>query len=358
MSKFENKNILIYRLGSLGDTIIALPCFHKIRDTFPNSKITLLTNRPVMSQAASVPTILGDRYFFDQVIYYPIGTRNLKVLFLLITQIRKLHIYTAINLTSVRDSKWQILRDIFFLKASGIKNIIGGDKLFKRPNSISNNENEWEAIRLTRLINSLGSVNLNNEHFWDLKFTQEELIQGENLIPLLGQPFLVISTGTKISTKDWEFKNWSVLLKRLAAILNNKWRLVIIGASEDYQLAEKCLDAWGANNGINLCGKANPRISAIVLKKANLFIGHDSGPMHLAACVGTPVVAIFSAQDIQFKWYPRGKDNNKVIYNKVDCSGCRLTVCTVNKKKCILSITVDEVLEAILDLLSKKSILR
>jgi hypothetical protein len=63
--------VLVYRLGSLGDTVVALPCFHLIKRRFPDAKITLLTNRPVASAAAPAESILGRGYFFDDVLEYP-----------------------------------------------------------------------------------------------------------------------------------------------------------------------------------------------------------------------------------------------------------------------------------------------
>jgi ADP-heptose:LPS heptosyltransferase len=71
--------------------------------------------------------------------------------------------------------------------------------------------------------------------------------------------------------------------------------------------------------------------------------------MHLAAAVGTPCVAIFSARNFPRQWFPRG-NFNKIIYHGTDCAGCLLELCIEEKKKCILSITVDEVQSAVMDL--------
>ena len=81
--------IMIYRIGSLGDTLMALPAFNRIRELFPKEKIVLLSNKPVVSKAAAIELILGNHYFFDESLNYPISTRNFKVLIQLIFQIRK-----------------------------------------------------------------------------------------------------------------------------------------------------------------------------------------------------------------------------------------------------------------------------
>jgi len=63
--------------------------------------------------------------------------------------------------------------------------------------------------------------------------------------------------------------------------------------------------------------------------------------------VGTPCVAIFSARNLPRIWFPHGK-RHTVIYHQTDCAGCELVTCVEQRKKCILSITVDEALSAIL----------
>jgi ADP-heptose:LPS heptosyltransferase len=70
--------------------------------------------------------------------------------------------------------------------------------------------------------------------------------------------------------------------------------------------------------------------------------------MHLAAAVGTRCVAIFSSQNLPGEWFPYGT-GHKVIYRDIECKGCRLVVCEARQKACIRSITVDEVLQAVLE---------
>ena len=68
--------------------------------------------------------------------------------------------------------------------------------------------------------------------------------------------------------------------------------------------------------------------------------------MHLAAAVQTPCVAIFAARNIPRIWFPYGLQH-RVLYHHVDCAGCELETCIVQQKKCLTSITVDEVLQEV-----------
>lgn len=96
---------------------------------------------------------------------------------------------------------------------------------------------------------------------------------------------------------------------------------------------------------INLCGELAPRETAAVLRKAELFLGSDSGPMHLAAAAGVPCVIAFAARTRPGIWFPHGAAN-RVLYRNVDCAGCNLETCIEQKKKCLTSITVDDMLAA------------
>jgi ADP-heptose:LPS heptosyltransferase len=120
--------------------------------------------------------------------------------------------------------------------------------------------------------------------------------------------------------------------------------LVLIGAKEDRRASDEIAAKW-RGRVLNLSGELSPRESAAVIQQADLFLGPDSGPMHLAASVGTTCIVVFSARSRPGIWFPFGA-SHEVIYHQTDCYGCRLDVCVVEKKRCILSISVDEVVDA------------
>ena len=150
----SGSKILIYRLGSLGDTVIALPCFHKVRESFPDAEITVLTNQPIMAKAAPLEAVLGRGYFFDNVLDYPIGTRNPLVLLRLLLKIYSLKIDTIVNLSAARSPK-SANRDRWFFKLAGVKHLIGfptRKEDFELSVDPKTGEYEWEAKRLARRI--------------------------------------------------------------------------------------------------------------------------------------------------------------------------------------------------------------
>ena len=104
-----------------------------------------------------------------------------------------------------------------------------------------------------------------------------------------------------------------------------------VGAKTEFGESEKMGQFW-PDQKVNLCGALTPRKSAATLGKTAVFIGHDGGPMHLAATVGIPCVAIFSARNKPGKWFPFGS-GHPVIFHKTECNGCGLEACELEKQK-------------------------
>lgn len=103
---------------------------------------------------------------------------------------------------------------------------------------------------------------------------------------------------------------------------------------------------------LNLCGKTNFMESAEIISRSKLLISCDSGPIHLAVAVGTPVVGIYTARDYPNCWFP-GSVNSRALRHDVNCQVCLKTDCS--DMKCINGISVDEVYCACDSLLGRKS---
>jgi ADP-heptose:LPS heptosyltransferase len=216
---------------------------------------------------------------------------------------------------------------------------------------------EPEAGRLARCIGELAAAGdiadpgrLRDPESWDLHLSAEEHASAARAIgeEALRVESIAVSVGTKVQAKDWGKENWRALLGRMATEFPGR-ALLLAGAAEESEASEFAADGWRANGGgvvVNLCGRLTPRESAAAIARARMFVGHDSGPMHLAAAVGTPVVAIFAARNIPRQWFPFGKQH-RVVYHRVECWGCGLETCIEQQKKCLMSITVDEVMEAV-----------
>lgn len=351
----SDEGILVYRLGSLGDTVIALPAFHAVRRAFPESRITLLTNRPVSAKAAASEEVLGRGYFFDQVLDYPVGTRNPWVLAGLVWRLRRLRIRTAVNLAAFRSDR-ATARDRWFFRVGGVERFVGFDLQARDKRPVPDaltGEVEWEAARIARRVAELEAVDLEDQGNWDLLLTPVEVAVGEAMLEPLpgGGSLMAFSMGTKVQAKHWGVQNWEALSRRLAGHFPD-WSAVFLGSASEREEADRCAAAW-SGRVVNLCGKSTPRESAAVLRRCRLFLGHDSGPMHLAACMGVPCVAVFSARNLPRQWFPRGGDRNRILQRRPECAGCGLEVCVEQEKRCLTDISVREVLGAALGVLKQ-----
>jgi ADP-heptose:LPS heptosyltransferase len=341
------KRVLIYRLGSLGDMTIALPCFHLIARLFPDAERCLLTNIPTHAKAPAASAILGGAGLVDDFINYPIGTRNLGEIIQTWRKIRKFAPDILIYLAAPRGEK-AIKRDEFFFRLCGISKIVGlpYGELGKLAFDAGAQQWERESGRLARSLVALGDANVNELANWNLKFTAEELaVATQVVLPLDGQPIIACGVGTKMQAKDWEETNWKALFDRLAIRFPDHG-VALVGAGDDSSISENISDSWNGRK-VNLCGILTPRETAAVVAKAELFLGPDSGPMHLAAAVGTPCAIVFSARGKPGVWFPIGMQH-EIVYHKTDCFGCNLEICVVERKRCILSIDVDEMEKAAL----------
>ncbi len=349
------ERVLIYRMGSLGDTVVALPCFHQIARAFPNAERLLLSNIPVHSKAPAAYAVLEGSGLVHGYMRYPVATRNVAELLALQREIRSFRPSVLVYLTP-RRAAGDVLRDAAFFRLCGVPRTIGlplaRDARANRVDAATG-EVEPEAARLARLMRELGTIDLEERSNWDLRLTVEEHRRAATALePVQGRPLLGLAIGTKMQAKDWGAENWTLVLNRLAGELPD-YGVVLLGAAEESTCSDAASAAWGARR-VNLCGRLTPRESAAVLARTRAFLGPDSGPMHLASSVGTPCVIVFAARSRPRLWFPWGRQH-EVIYHRTDCWDCHLEICTEQKKKCLTSITSDEVIRALARVLMRSA---
>ena len=346
------KKVLIYRLGSLGDTVVALPSLHQIERVFPDAERRLLTNFPIHAKAPASAAVLGSSGLVQGYMRYTAGTRSPMELLRLAGEIRVFAPDVLVYLMPVRPLR-AVQRDKWFFRLlCGVRRIVG----LPGPGELENRLDpatglyESEAHRLARTIAELGDAEVQEIANWDPRLSlAEEETAALALSGLEGRQLIICGPGCKMQANDWEQENWRSLLARLYARYPAHG-LVMTGAKEDAEACEFAAQDW-AGTKVNLAGRLSPRESAAVFTHAAVFLGPDSGPKHLAASVGARCVCVFSARGLAGKWFPPGK-GNFVIYHEPECHGCGLETCIEMEKKCIRSVTVDEVERAVVQVLS------
>jgi heptosyltransferase-3 len=314
MTAPRQKCILIFRLGSIGDTVVALPCFHAIARRFAKHRRVLLTNALLSARASSAESVLDGSGLIDEVIYFPVRDAGIRHALALAREVQRLAPSALVYLTD-RSSRVSVFRDSVFFRVAGIRRLIGIPWTHRLRECAINpvtHELEYETERLARLLGKIMPVSLSLPN-WQLSLSASELAKAELILGEIrtSHRLVAIAPGAKIAAKDWGANNWALLLRSLATQYAHV-ALVIVGAMDERPLAENLGRQW-AGPVVNLCGALTPRETAAVLRQCEFIVCHDSGPMHLAASQQIPCLALFGNYNKPRRWYPYGR-GHRVIH--------------------------------------------
>lgn len=349
----DYKNILIYRIGHLGDTIVTLPAFWEIRKRFPAAKLTLLTNVDEKNtNYVTAKNILPNEGLFDSYLGYDnsaSGLGKIKVFAKLLFKLRVKKFDCLYYLSFRNRTDEQINRDVKFFRLAGIKDIFGIKYLqrnqlnFEEAKPLPTVEPEYRFL-LNCIDDGLNKTRIEPE--FNLKLNEPELTFSEEwLRKNCGDDFskkkiIAVAPGSKWSSKLWFESNYLEILEKLISEFDVF--PVIFGGREDYETGERLLS--NLRQGANAAGSFSIRESAAAIKNCVFYLGNDTGTMHLASAVNTPCVGIFAATDYRGRWYPFGS-NNQIFRKTVECEGCHTPKC-FNDHLCLRLISVDEVYDA------------
>jgi ADP-heptose:LPS heptosyltransferase len=119
--------------------------------------------------------------------------------------------------------------------------------------------------------------------------------------------------------------------------------VLIGGSDQDVDLAQQ-IRQTAKSNPVIMAGCTTIKQFSAIAKKSALFVGSDSGAMHMASAVGTPVVALFGPSN-PAEWGPRGGPV-EVLYKDLDCRSCFHPTCIRGEENCMRLIAVREVAAA------------
>ena len=156
----------------------------------------------------------------------------------------------------------------------------------------------------------------------------------------------------------WETKLW--MEDRFAALADRLVKeqavdVVFTGGPTDRSVIDGILTRM-AMPAANLAGRTSLPVLAAIYRRAALLVTTDTGPMHLAAAVGTPVVALFGPT-APWRTGPFG-EGHRVIRTAPPCSPCFKRRCDEHRCRCMKDISVERVHDAVIDLLGAPSSMR
>ncbi|MGD1083156.1 MAG: glycosyltransferase family 9 protein [Verrucomicrobiota bacterium] len=355
--------ILVFHIGQLGDTIAALPALWAVRRHFPDAAMTLLCDQQAGRDYVPAADVLRGSGIFDHFISYPTAgggrrglAQTLRMCALLVNLRRRRFDTLAYLAPSIR-SGVQIKRDRRFFRAAGIARLLGMNdfpslpaKLDGQPLGATAAEADLLLARLRKdgipvPAAGMGCMSLG------LGPAEERALADwvAGLPPDGGRRWLAVGPGSKMPAKRWPVDRYERVVKALIQEFD-LWP-VIFGAREEARIGRQLITAWG--RGYNAAGPLGLLPAAAALKRCVLFLGNDTGTMHLAAAVGTPCMAVFSAREWPGMWYPYGA-GHRVFRSEIACEGCALVDCVEHGNECLQRITVKQVLAGCQDVLREK----
>lgn len=163
--------------------------------------------------------------------------------------------------------------------------------------------------------------------------------------------YAVLCPGAGWPGKQWLPERFAELGERLQR--ERGLAVVLLGSAGEKSL---CAEVAGRMQpqGISLAGRTTLDELAAVISRATLFVGNDSGPMHLAACFETPAVVLFGPT-VASKWAPRYPASRCIQHE--DCQGCiswHLRAACLHGNRCMKAISAEEAWQAVLAVLDRR----
>jgi ADP-heptose:LPS heptosyltransferase len=342
--------ILVFRVGQLGDTLVSLPAVRAIRAAHPGARLVLLTDRQSDSATVASWDVFEPTRLFDEVCYLRVPARLVDVL-RVSRRVRRLAPARLYYLPPMPRTPGQVARDRFFFRwLCGLRDIVGLRPTGPYPVRDDTGRLlrlQGEADRLMAWVApALPEAGARSED-WRIRPTAEHGRHPMRLLEVAGfhgRELVAIAPGSKLQATKWpedRFEQVGLdLLRRFPAL-----RILVVGGAGEQAVGDRLCRTWG-DRALNLCGALSIWESAALLERCVLYVGNDTGTMHLAAAVGTPCVAIFSARDNPGKWEPVGP-NHVVLRHEVPCGGCGLKTCVDRDLACLKAIATEDVLAAI-----------
>lgn len=181
-------------------------------------------------------------------------------------------------------------------------------------------------------------------------------------LSVCGRPLLGIAPGSKATSRRWPAERFVTLVERLRALGVG---VAVFGGPHERALTAR-VSAGPARTAraADLGGQTDLRALAVAFRACDLVVANDSGPMHLAAAVGTPTLSLWGAGD-PVETAPLGSDHRRLVHAELSCVPCVKNECPRRgageilaraERECLALISVEEVMEAVAAMLGRSTV--
>lgn len=352
----EVRRVLVFRPDHLGDVVFALPILRVLREALPEAQIDVLVGpwaKPLFPESGKIAPGMDLIFFESPWLARPprarLGLRGvLSLAWLLRRRARETggpydfvvdlrgdfrHILAA-RLARARYLAGRGITGLGFLLDAEGREVPGRHQ-------VEGNMALLEEAGFGPLETANPSIAL----------TPEEIEAGRAVLRAHGvanaKMVVGVHPGAGMATKRWAPEKFAALIIRIASELPA--RVLLLGGPGDRPAADAVLAAMGearvSRRLVDLCG-ALPTLRDFmgVARACHLFIGNDSGPAHIAAALGVPVLCLFSGTNDPSEWGPRG-GAVVILRKRVECEGCGLAEC--DHHSCMVQIDVETAFQAV-----------
>lgn len=352
--------ILVVLIAGIGDLVMATPALKALRNKFKDKWISILT----IPRSAEI--VQGAPYI-DEIFTLNVDFTDLKSIFGMITRrqtwrliktLRKKKFDLLINLQALDTFRGALeMMALFWLIGGKYK--VGRDTdgrgfFFDLKIKEKRSENKHEVDINLEIAQALGAKVVNTKLETPVCKNDEKVVSDilshYNISPddiLVG-----LNPGAFRPSRRWITERWAQVADKI--VEKYKAKIIITGSESEKEMVQELANLMKFNP-ITLAGKLSIKQLAVLMKRLNLFITNDTGPMHIAVAMQTPLLALFGPGDV-YRIGPYDQDYKRqaVIRKEIDCvRPCYKFSC--KDMRCMNEISVQDVTNAVEDLLPKLS---
>jgi len=339
----EPERVLVHLVGNLGDVVVAVPALMALRARYPKARLTLVSSPGRRGMPGAAHLVDGAPWLDELIVYHQedIAGRSRQLAFA--RRLRTLRPDLLVYLPASRAPASTVYRNLLFGRLVGPRRAFGyyvpTFPRFKLAQARVFGRFPQEVDRHLDALAPLGVTRPDAVRF-DLAPTPTEDLRWVDALTdrTGGAPIAAFCPGGKQAGHLWPEERFAAV----AAVLASRGHHVVtIGGPGDRELGDRLLAATGG--GTQAAGELSVLGSAELLRRAALLVTNDTGPMHLAAAVGTPTAAVFSGENFAGRWYPYG-EGHEVLRAREVCPTCLFS--GTRTQHCVGEITTTAVVDA------------
>lgn len=337
MNKETYRNVLIVRTDRIGDVVLTLPMIAVLRTHLPSSRISMLVRHYTSDLITGTAGL-------DEIIHYDEGGTH-KGFWNMLAELRE----QRFDLVVVSHPEFRIALMLF---VAGIPKRIGSgyrwysflfnQRVFEHRKTAEKHEAEYN-------ISLLRAIGCNADRVPRVSLSIPDAAREKALAELRdigiseSEKFVVLHPGSGGSARDWSPDRFGDLARLLAG---EGMKVVVSGDQRERSLVETVVER-SQGTARALAGRFNLKELAAFLALARAFVSNSTGPLHIAAVVGTPVVAMYPPmrECSAKRWGPLTDEKVVFTADNALCPRCKGGPCQGND--CMNQITVEEVLSAV-----------